>query len=970
MDCIDVSIFTVVICACSFLYCLLEEMKSVSHHSGHTFSGAVEIILSLSLRVIQIDLTKSTSLSLLLYTSIYLYRYLWKSKSAGVHDYLCNRLYSLPPERLEPYLVELVRLATLWPGSSLERCVIDLCRRSLRIALKVRWLLVASAESVPPNPHVQTVIQACTEASTKGKWPAPFRNLSIPSDLIENVSVSYDQETDSNGCESQERGSDSEDGDVDSQDGNSNASEDSENRTSNHAEEKSIFQRLWWSSSSPDLRASYEEELAAQNDDDKNTHEQDTENAEAGVEPENVENVEGGGKHGRKAHQEYGGMSNGEVEDDYTTDPQLERKGSETRERSLSTAMRQDTFCATIDFIFALCETSSELAAIADREWRKTVLQAAIEQLNEELAVTEITTGPAFPMGRIARVIHIVADEAILLNSRDRAPLLLYMEVLEVPESNSETESGSKSMKGDGEIHHHHHHSHHRNHSWSPSVHTLNGMTPAPESSDRSPKRSLNFNATGPIHRHSSVSNSNKIADVPHEMDWNFEKTPQEQDFQYDTSKIESASYPSSPELVTNMVCMPMDQDHVSKKIDRSLSRMNAVMSNRVQVKLKVKNSESSRFQFFPSSSEEGGEVEVQLHVMGHQRVSSHEALLNMAKQHKKPIPNEPQGRPLSPPKIVSPSKLNRSLSPWREQAAAEAAIRAQARAVLGERFEQKKARIKRQSAFGSIENWNVRAIIVKSGDDCRQESLATQLINHFHAIFKESNLPLWLMPYEILVVSSRSALIEVIPDALSIDTIKKRFPGKTLNEFFGHKFTRGSEDYRRAQKNFVESLAAYSLVTYFLQIKDRHNGNMMIDDQGHLIHIDFGFMLSNSPGGVNFETAPFKLTRELLEVMGSDADGVGSEPFDYFKVLVVQGFLAARKHADRIILLIEMMLGVGCPCFKGGQRVLQGLRRRFQPSLTEERCIEHVLGLIGESLDNWRTRQYDYYQRVLNGIL
>jgi phosphatidylinositol 4-kinase len=31
---------------------------------------------------------------------------------------------------------------------------------------------------------------------------------------------------------------------------------------------------------------------------------------------------------------------------------------------------------------------------------------------------------------------------------------------------------------------------------------------------------------------------------------------------------------------------------------------------------------------------------------------------------------------------------------------------------------------------------------------------------------------------------------------------------------------------------------------------------------------------------------------------------------------------------------------------------------------------VEVVLGLISDSLDAWRTRQYDYYQRVLNGIL
>ena len=88
------------------------------------------------------------------------------------------------------------------------------------------------------------------------------------------------------------------------------------------------------------------------------------------------------------------------------------------------------------------------------------------------------------------------------------------------------------------------------------------------------------------------------------------------------------------------------------------------------------------------------------------------------------------------------------------------------------------------------------------------------------------------------------------------------------------------------AQRNFVESMAGYSLVCFFMQIKDRHNGNIMLDERGHIIHIDFGFMLSNSPGGVNFEAAPFKLTRELLEVMDSNSEGKASELFDYYKVL------------------------------------------------------------------------------------
>lgn len=83
-----------------------------------------------------------------------------------------------------------------------------------------------------------------------------------------------------------------------------------------------------------------------------------------------------------------------------------------------------------------------------------------------------------------------------------------------------------------------------------------------------------------------------------------------------------------------------------------------------------------------------------------------------------------------------------------------------------------------------------------------------------------------------------------------------------------------------------IDSLfQGYSIVTYLLQIKDRHNGNILLDRDGHLIHIDFGFMLGQSPGGVGFEAAPFKLPSEYLEVLGPS--------FLEFKKLFREGFEA-----------------------------------------------------------------------------
>ena len=81
------------------------------------------------------------------------------------------------------------------------------------------------------------------------------------------------------------------------------------------------------------------------------------------------------------------------------------------------------------------------------------------------------------------------------------------------------------------------------------------------------------------------------------------------------------------------------------------------------------------------------------------------------------------------------------------------------------------------------------------------------------------------------------------------------------------------SRNHRRATLNFCRSVAAWAVACYLLQIKDRHNGNIMLHAMGHVVHIDFGFLLSCSPGGnMNFESAPFKLTSECAapHTMGS----------------------------------------------------------------------------------------------------
>lgn len=139
------------------------------------------------------------------------------------------------------------------------------------------------------------------------------------------------------------------------------------------------------------------------------------------------------------------------------------------------------------------------------------------------------------------------------------------------------------------------------------------------------------------------------------------------------------------------------------------------------------------------------------------------------------------------------------------------------------------------------------------------------------------------------------------------------------------------------------------------------------------------------------------------MVILGSSTQGTASPSFQYFKVHPIRvynrsdgyqkfensdlhcfhlvaghvwvriallqnmwcaGFAAAAKHHESIVELIEVMQESELPCFASGRRTADNVRKRFKTG------PDQVLSLFMASVDAWTTRQYDYYQRILNGIL
>ncbi|XP_029802791.1 phosphatidylinositol 4-kinase beta isoform X7 [Suricata suricatta] len=232
---------------------------------------------------------------------------------------------------------------------------------------------------------------------------------------------------------------------------------------------------------------------------------------------------------------------------------------------------------------------------------------------------------------------------------------------------------------------------------------------------------------------------------------------------------------------------------------------------------------------------------------------------------------------------------------------------------ALKEPWQEKVRRIREGSPYGHLPNWRLLSVIVKCGDDLRQELLAFQVL-------------------------------------------------KQLQEHGSYT----TEAFLSAQRNFVQSCAGYCLVCYLLQVKDRHNGNILLDAEGHIIHIDFGFILSSSPRNLGFETSAFKLTTEFVDVMG----GLDGDMFNYYKMLMLQGLVAARKHMDKVVQIVEIMQqGSQLPCFHGSSTI-RNLKERFHMSMTEEQLQLLVEQMVDGSMRSITTKLYDGFQYLTNGIM
>ena len=205
-----------------------------------------------------------------------------------------------------------------------------------------------------------------------------------------------------------------------------------------------------------------------------------------------------------------------------------------------------------------------------------------------------------------------------------------------------------------------------------------------------------------------------------------------------------------------------------------------------------------------------------------------------------------------------------------------------------------------------------------KVGDDLRQDQLTLQLMKVMEHIWRENKLELRMNNYGVLPTGLNQGFIEIVMNSVTEQKLQQdrgiwtgSFDETILLDFI--KSNNPSENLlTSAKENFMYSSAGYAVATCILGVADRHPGNIMLQNDGHFFHIDFGHFLGNfkKKFGYTREDAPFHFLPACVYVL----DGLGSDLYKRFEENCFIAYNILRKNSFLLLTLMVLMMGTGIP--------------------------------------------------------
>ena len=246
-----------------------------------------------------------------------------------------------------------------------------------------------------------------------------------------------------------------------------------------------------------------------------------------------------------------------------------------------------------------------------------------------------------------------------------------------------------------------------------------------------------------------------------------------------------------------------------------------------------------------------------------------------------------------------------------------------------------------------------------KVGDDLRQDQLTLQVMRVMEHLWRQNGTDFHMRCYGVLPTGLNQGFVEVVPNSVTESELQKE-RGTLAGVLAKDIITKYLSKYNNekglinAREIFRLSSAGYAIATSVLGVADRHPGNIMVQQDGHFFHIDFGHFLGNWKYklGVKREGDLFHFSEACANAIG-EKDGPELARFeeDCWNALSI-----LRNNSKLLISLFLLMLGTGIPELTKPQDV-EFLKKKLYLGISDEQARIELAQLIKDSMESTRTK-------------
>jgi hypothetical protein len=192
------------------------------------------------------------------------------------------------------------------------------------------------------------------------------------------------------------------------------------------------------------------------------------------------------------------------------------------------------------------------------------------------------------------------------------------------------------------------------------------------------------------------------------------------------------------------------------------------------------------------------------------------------------------------------------------------------------------------------------KKFIIKTDSNLRKEYIVSSLIiilqNKLIQQMNRGRIDIFepIPTYKILMINHNIGIIEFLDDCLTLKSIKSK--NYTLQNYILD--NNKDSQIKIIKERFAKSLAISSCLSFVLGLGDRHASNIMVSNIGHIIHIDYGYILENPFHSTIVHNPIIRISNEMIDFLG----GWNSEYYDLFKNYIIKVFDIIRLYSNIII--------------------------------------------------------------------